>query len=162
MSLVVSACSRNVPSWTDFTPMTALDQSPLRRFVTDGLHDTISCYIAGTLPLHRFAWELDSRLATLAELTGLPHWRTLNVLRAAQRTIADLDSTLRAGAREGLTAAEEHTLTAALVTLRTTLANLDPEDPVDPVEPAAPRPVVLTFAPRPTHGVGGARRVLIA
>src|SRR5882757_7788165 len=76
--------------------MTALDQSPLRRFVADGLRDTIAAYSAGTLPLHRFAWELDSRLSTLAELTGLPHWRTLTALRAAQRTIADLDTTLRA------------------------------------------------------------------
>jgi hypothetical protein len=142
--------------------MTALDQSPLRRFVTDGLHDTIAAYTAGTLPLHRFAWELDSRLSTLAELTGLPHWRTLHTLRAAQGTIAELDTTLRASTRAGLTAAEEHTLTAALVTLRTTLANLDPDDPIDPVDPAAPRPVVLTFAPRPTHGAGSARRALIA
>ena len=162
MSLVVSACSRNVPSWTDFTPMTALDQSPLRRFVTDGLHDTISCYIAGTLPLHRFAWELDSRLATLAELTGLPHWRTLNVLRAAQRTIADLDSTLRAGARDGLTAAEEHTLTAALVTLRTTLANLDPEDPVDPLDSTPACPVVLRLVAGRSRRAAGARPALTA
>ena len=140
--------------------MTALDQSPLRRFVADGLRDTIACYTAGTLPLHRFAWELDSRLSTLAELTGLPHWRTLNALRAAQRTIASLDTTLREGTRgattrgattrDGLTAAEEHTLTAALVTLRTTLARLDPDDPVDPVGSTSARPVVLTLVARPT------------
>lgn len=142
--------------------MTALDQSPLRRFVTDGLHDTIACYTAGTLPLHRFAWELDSRLATLAELTGLPHWRTLNVLRAAQRTIADLDSTLRAGAREGLTAAEEHTLTAALVTLRTTLANLDPDDPVDPVDSTPARPVLLMLPAGPLRHVARTRPALTA
>jgi hypothetical protein len=152
--------------------MPALDQSPLRRFVTDGLRDTIACYSAGTLPLHRFAWELDSRLATLAELTGLPHWRTLNALRAAQRTIADLDTTLRANTggantggantREGLTAAEEHTLTAAVTTLRTTLARLDPDDPIDPVDPAAPRPVVLTLVAQPTPRATGTHPALIA
>jgi hypothetical protein len=130
--------------------MTALDQSPLRRFVADGLRDTIAAYTAGTLPLHRFAWELDSRLGTLAELTGLPHWRTLTALRAAQRTIANLDTTLREGTREGLTAAEEHTLTAALLTLRTSLARLDPDDPVDPVGSTSARPVVLTLVARPT------------
>jgi hypothetical protein len=145
------------------SPMNALAQSPLRRFVTDGLHDTIASYTAGTLPLHRFAWELDSRLATLAELTGLPHWRTLNVLRAAQHTIAGLDTVLRAETRAGLTAAEEHTMAAALLTLRTTLAHLDPDDPVDPVDPAAPRPVVVTLATRPTaHHTAGDRRALIA
>lgn len=147
--------------------MPALDQSPLRRFVADGLRDTIACYSAGTLPLHRFAWELDSRLATLAELTGLPHWRTLNALRAAQRTIADLDTTLRANTRdastgEGLTAAEEHTLTAAVTTLRTTLARLDPDDPIDPVDPAAPRPVVLTLVAQPTPRSTATHPALIA
>jgi len=142
--------------------MTAPDQSPLRRFVADGLRDTIACYSAGTLPLHRFAWELDSRLGTLAELTGLPHWRTLNALRAAQRTIAELDTTLRANTCDGLTAAEEHTLTAALVTLRTTLARLDPDDPIDPIDPAAPRPVVLTLLAQPTPRAAATHPALIA
>ena len=152
--------------------MPALDQSPLRRFVADGLRDTIACYSAGTLPLHRFAWELDSRLATLAELTGLPHWRTLNALRAAQRTIADLDTTLRANTggantggantRAGLTAAEEHTLTAAVHTLRTTLARLDPIDPIDPVDPVAPRPVVLTLVAQPTPRAAATHPAMIA
>jgi hypothetical protein len=142
--------------------MTALDQSPLRRFVTDGLHDTIASYTAGALPLHRFTWELDSRLATLAELTGLPHWRTLNVLRAAQRTIADLDSTLRAGTREGLTGAEEHTLTAALVTLRTTLAKLDPDDPVDPVDSTSAPPVLLMLPAGSPRRVARSRPALTA
>jgi hypothetical protein len=152
--------------------MPALDQSPLRRFVADGLRDTIACYSAGTLPLHRFAWELDSRLATLAELTGLPHWRTLNALRAAQRTIADLDTTLRANTRAantggantraGLTAAEEHTLTAAVTTLRTTLARLDPDDPIDPVDLAAPRPAVLTLVAQPPPRAAATHPALIA
>jgi hypothetical protein len=144
------------------SPMNALAQSPLRRFVADGLHDTIASYTAGTLPLHRFAWELDSRLGTLAELTGLPHWRTLNVLRAAQHTVAVLDTTLRAETREALTAAEAHTLAAALVTLRSTLARLDPDDPIDPVDTTAAHPVVLTFASRPARGTAGVRRALTA
>jgi hypothetical protein len=130
--------------------MPSLTHSPLRRFVTDGLRDTIDSYTAGTLPLHRFVWELETRLNTLTELTGLPHYRTLNTLRSAQQMLAALDTEVRATGREGLTAADEHTLGAAVTTLRTTLARLDPDDPIDPVDPAQPRPVVLTFPTRPT------------
>ena len=150
------------PFLDGITPMTALAQSPLRRFVTNGLRDTISSYTAGTLPLHRFAWELESRLATLTELTGLPHWRTLTTLHAAHRTIAELDTQLRASTRDELTPTEHHQLAAALATLRTTLARLDPNDPIDPVDPAAPRPVVLTLVPRPTSEPAAAHPALIA
>ena len=146
--------------------------SPLRRFVTDGLRDTIDCYAAGTLPLHRFAWELDTRLATLAELTGLPHYRTLATLRAAQHAVATIDTELRATGRDGLTSAEEHTLAAATARLRTTLARLDPTDPRDPVDPT---PVLVSIPSghraaaghpgnRETggHGESGGRRALVA
>jgi hypothetical protein len=143
-------------------PMTVMPRSPLRRFVTDGLRDTIDSYTAATLPLHRFAWELESRLNTLAELTGLPHWRTLNVLRAAHATIADLDTHLRATMRDELTPAEQHLLAGALATLRTTLARLDPDDPIDPVDPAAPRPVLLTLVPSLTQHSTRTHPALIA
>jgi hypothetical protein len=138
--------------------------SPLRRFVTDGLRDTIDSYTAGTLPLHRFVWELETRLNTLIELTGLPHYRTLGALRSAQQSLAALDTELRATGREGLTNADEHTLGAAVTTLRTTLrttlARLDPDDPIDPMDPTQPRPVVLAFPTRPaTGGRSGHRRV---
>jgi hypothetical protein len=143
--------------------MTSLPRSPLRRFVTDGLRDTIDAYTTATLPLHRFAWELDSRLDTLTELTGLPHWRTLNALRDAQRIIAAVDTEVRAAGGTALTAAEEHTLTTAVATLRTALARLDPRDPVDPLDPARPLPVAI--APpvhRRTRPRTGARRILVA
>jgi hypothetical protein len=150
------------PFLDGLTLMTALASSALRRFVTDGLRDTIASYTAGTLPLHRFTWELESRLTTLAELTGLPTWRTLAALRAAHRTIAELDTQLRAAARGELTPAERHVLAAALVTLRATLARLDPDDPMDPVDSAAPRPVVLTLLPRPPHHAADLHPALIA
>jgi len=75
--------------------MTPLTHSPLRRFVADGLRDTIDSYTTGELPLHRFAWELDTRLRTLAELTALPEWRVLAALHEAQHTIATVDTDLR-------------------------------------------------------------------
>jgi hypothetical protein len=143
--------------------MTPLPRSPLRRFVTDGLRDTIDAYTAGTLPLHRFAWELDSRLHTLTELTGLPHWRTLNALRDAQRIVAAVDAEVRGTDHAGLTPGEEHTLAEAVATLRTTLARLDPPDPVDPLDPARPLPVAI--APpvrRRARPRTGALRILVA
>src|SRR4051794_14320609 len=76
-------------------PMTPLTQSPLRRFVTDGLREPITSYTAGALPLHRFAWELHTRLATLAELAELRHWRSVHTLHAAQHAIAHIDTELR-------------------------------------------------------------------
>jgi len=146
--------------------MTFLSQSPLRRFVTDGLRATIDSYATGTLPLHRFAWELDSRLDTLAELTGLPHYRTLATLRSAQQAIAAIDTAQRATGRGGLTAAEDHTVAAAVTLLRTTLARLDPPDPVDPVDPAHPLPVLISLpvgiATRRARTRLAGRRALIA
>jgi hypothetical protein len=123
--------------------------APLRRFVTDGIRAALDAHTSGTLPLHRLAWELDARIATLAELTALPHYRTLATLRAAQHTVATLDTTLRTAGRADLTAAEEHSLATAVTTLRTGLARLNPPDPVDPVEFTGHRPVVVAFR-RPT------------
>lgn len=120
--------------------MTPLTRSPLRRFVTDGLRETINSYTAGALPLHRFAWELHSRLGTLAELTELRHWRSLDNLHAAQHAIARIDNELRATGRANLTAAEEHALTQAIAALLAALARVNPPDPIDP-EPALPDPV---------------------
>ncbi|HEX4431334.1 MAG TPA: hypothetical protein VHZ96_18840 [Frankiaceae bacterium] len=100
------------------------------------------------------ARKLDSGLSTLAALTGLPHWRTLNVPRAAQRTIADLAATLRSSARHGLTPAEEHTLTAALAALRTPWPGSirstwsPPRRAVVLRLPAAPRRRAAPHAPR--------------
>jgi hypothetical protein len=42
-------------------------------FVTDGLNATLGSYLAGGLPLHRFAWELAARIDTLAELAAPAH-----------------------------------------------------------------------------------------
>ena len=128
--------------------MTALTHSPLRRFVADGLRATIDSYAAGELPLHRFAWELNSRLATLADLTGLPHWRTLSAPQAARQTIATIDLELRVAERSRPTAAEAYSLTVAVAALRTAIARLDPPDPSDPIGPARPRPAVLVLPAR--------------
>lgn len=113
--------------------MTSPTRFVLRRFVTDGLRETIDSYAAGTLPLHRFAWELDSRLNDLAEVTGRPHGRLLAGPRDAARRIAAIDATLRAEAREEPTDAERRTIAGALTALR---ATLDP-----------PRATVVTLAP---------------
>ena len=122
--------------------------APLRRFVTDGIRAALDAHTSGTLPLHRLAWELDARIATLAELTALPHYRTLAALRAAQHTVATLDATLRTAGRADLTAAEEHSLATAVTTLRAGLARLDPPDPVDPVQVTGHRPVIVAFRRR--------------
>jgi hypothetical protein len=123
--------------------------APLRRFVTDGIRATLDAYTAGTLPLHRFAWELEARITTLAEFTALPHYRTLAALRDAQHTVATIDATLRARTgQQNLSAAEEHSLATAVTTLRTGLARLDLPDPIDPVDLTVSHPVVVAF-PRP-------------
>lgn len=50
-------------------PSTLPSCSPaLARYVTDGLLATIESYRSGTLPLHRFAWELAVRMDVLAAL----------------------------------------------------------------------------------------------
>ncbi|HEX4251783.1 MAG TPA: hypothetical protein VH008_28235 [Pseudonocardia sp.] len=148
--------------------MTPLARSPLRRFVTDGLRDTIDSYAADDLPLHRFVWELDSRLTTLAEHTGLPHRRTLTALWSAHDALAMIDTELRETGRHRADPVERHALAAAVTALRTTLARLDPPDPVDPAPVAVtvlrpdghvpvraaaqqprPRPVVTELHNRP-------------
>jgi hypothetical protein len=160
MSLVVPACSRNAPSLDWITPMTPLTHSPLRRFVADGLRDTIDSYTTGELPLHRFAWELDTRLRTLAELTALPEWRALATLHEARNTIATVDTDLRASAREDLTTAEQHSVASAVSTLRGTLARIDPPDPSDPAAPALQQPIALA---EPTgRGTAGGHRIMVA
>jgi hypothetical protein len=58
---------------------------PLIRFVTDGLMATIDSYLAGALPLHRFAWELSARVETLSSLDAPT--RTLTRLRWLLRTV---------------------------------------------------------------------------
>jgi hypothetical protein len=144
--------------------MTATSLSPLRRFVIAGLRDTLDCYTAGNLPLHRFAWELDSRLTALAELTGLPDWRVLAALSAAQRAIATVDAALRATGRTDLTTAEDHAVDTAVTALRAILTRFDAAEPTRASEPAStsstsappapvelpcPRPVVVPLAARP-------------
>jgi hypothetical protein len=96
------------------------------------LRATIDSYAAGTLPLHRFAWELDSRLTTLSELSELPRRRSLATLCVARKTITAIDTELRATGRGGLTAAEKHTLAAAVTALRTELTRLAPSVPSTP------------------------------
>jgi hypothetical protein len=58
-----------------------------RRFVIDGIRDTMDHYRAGALPLHRLSWELHSRIDTL-----VPHapavW--IDQLRDLHRRIAEV------------------------------------------------------------------------
>lgn len=129
MSLVVPAFFRgNAVAFRNGPPMLS-PNDPLRRFVLHGLRDTIDAYLDHSLPLHRFAWELQARTATLAELTGLPHWRLLASMRAATQSLTELAETQRAEGWRALTAAEAHTVTSAVATLRATLTQLTPADP---------------------------------
>jgi len=126
--------------------MTAQTHCPLRRFVADGLRATIDSYAAGTLPLHRFAWELDSRLTTLSELSELPRRGSLATLCIARKAITAIDTELRATGRGGLTTAEKHTLAAAVAELRTELTRLAPSPagaPSAPSGPADPFPALV-------------------
>jgi hypothetical protein len=123
--------------------MTAPTHCPLRRFVADGLRATIDSYAAGTLPLHRFVWELDSRLTTLSELSELPRRGSLATLCVARKTITAIDTDLRATGRGGLTAAEKHTLAAAVTALRAELTRLAPSVPSAPSGPADPVPAMV-------------------
>ena len=100
----------------------------LRRFVINGLRDTVASYADRTLPLHRFAWELNARISTLSELTGLPHWRLLASMRGAERTLTELAGTVRAEGWRALTRAETRDVATAVATLRATLAQLTPVD----------------------------------
>lgn len=93
----------------------------LIRFVTDGLRATIDSFAAGTLPLHRCAWELQSRLNSLAELVDR---RALAPLRSSQRTVATIDVALRESGRTGMTSGEERILASALAAMRAELDRL--------------------------------------
>jgi hypothetical protein len=112
-------------------PSPAITPSPaLARFVTGGLLDTVESFRLGTLPLHRFAWELRTRIDSLAGL--MPSTRTLTRLRWLERDVARLHATLVAAGRTELTADELAGLGATLAGLRTVLATLTPHDPLDP------------------------------
>jgi hypothetical protein len=113
---------------------------PLRRFVTDGLRATLDAYTDGTLPIRRLAWELQQRLRSLDELTGLPHWRTLAALRTAVHTVATVDAAHHDTGRAELTATQHLSLTGALSSLRTSLSRLTPTEPAGPPAPPAPAP----------------------
>ena len=117
--------------------------STLIRFVTDGLLATIDSYRAGSLPLHRFAWELRTRIDSLAELD--PPSRTVTRLRWLQRTVELLHSELTtrtdthsADRRTELTADEQNDLTVTLRNLTLVLATLNPRSPLDPAGAARP------------------------
>lgn len=125
--------------------MPSIKQYPLVRFVADGLRETIDSFITDELPLYRLSWELHTRIESLAEVAD---GRSLARLRSWQRYVEALDTVLRETGREGLTAAEEHTLGEALRALRGTLDELDPANPPSqPEKPAAPRPLPTPRAP---------------
>jgi hypothetical protein len=115
----------------------------LIRFVTDGLRDTIDSFAAGALPLHRFAWELRSRLDSLAELVDR---QALAPLRSRQCIVATIDVALRESGRTGATTSEKRILASALAAMRAELDRLvssvlgarRPADVVVLVTPAAP------------------------
>ena len=134
---------------------------PLLRFVTDGLMATIDSYLAGSLPLHRFAWELSARVDTLASLDAPS--RTLTRLRWLHRTVELVHSAQSARAiagrraeptadhtagdqAGGLTGDEENTLTVALADFRAVLATLLPLNPLDPAGAARPASLLAVVA----------------
>ncbi len=110
--------------------------STLVRFVTDGLLATIDSYRDGQLPLHRFSWELNTRIDTLAELSPAP--RTLTKLRWLHRTVENMHAELRDTGRQCLTIDDENVLAVTLVSLRSVLSSLVPPAPLDPAGAAAP------------------------
>jgi hypothetical protein len=121
------------------TPNTTISlalSATLIRFVTDGLIATIDSYRGDQLPLHRFTWELSSRIDTLAELH--PATRTLTRLRWLHHDIDNLHTELAATGRTHLTADEENSLAVTLVSLRTALITLGPDAPLDPTGAARP------------------------
>jgi hypothetical protein len=93
----------------------------LIRFVTDGLRETIDSFAAGALPLHRFAWEMRSRLDSLAELVDR---RALAPLRSTQCIVATIDVALRESGRTMTTTSEKRILTSALAAMRAELDKL--------------------------------------
>ena len=104
--------------------------SALIRFVTDGLLATIDSYRSGTLPLHRFTWELRTRIDSLAGLD--PPSRTVTRLRWLQRTVELLQG------HTDLTADEQNFLTVTLRDMTLVLATLTPPSPLDPAGAARP------------------------
>jgi hypothetical protein len=108
----------------------------LVRFVTTGLCATIDSHLAGELPLHRFAWELQNRIDSLAELSA--PGRTVTRLRWLQRTVEHLHAEVAEAGRAQLNDDEEHILAATLTDLRTVLADLAPHNPPDPASTARP------------------------
>lgn len=119
--------------------------TPLLRYVTDGLMATIDSYLAGALPLHRFAWELSARVDALASLDAPT--RTLTRLRWLHRTVELVHAAHPAAdLTADLTADEEHTLTVALADFRAVLATLVPHNPLDPAGAARPTTVVTVVA----------------
>ena len=123
--------------------------TPLLRFVTDGLTATIDSYLAGTLPLHRFAWELSARVDTLSSLDAPT--RTLTRLRWLLRTVELLHAAQSARSAEtghatGLSGDEESTLAVALTGLRAVLATLVPHNPLDPAGAARPAAALAVVA----------------
>jgi hypothetical protein len=109
----------------------------LLRYAITGLLATIESYRVGALPLHRFAWELRTRMDLLAVL--LPPARTLTRMRWLHRTVELLHAELTAGGRTALTGDEHSTLAATLTTLTTMLHTLTPPNPPRPATSAGAR-----------------------
>jgi hypothetical protein len=120
----------------------------LLRLVTGGLLATIDSHLAGRLPLHRFAWELRTRIDTLAAFD--PPCRTLTRLRWLQRAVERLDAGLTEAGRAELTGDEKRYLGAALADLCTVLGTLCP---VDPTDPSGTGPTERTRVPAALHTV---------
>lgn len=122
------------------SPAAQTGSPALVRYVTDGLLATIEAYRTGTLPLHRFAWELAARIDSLSELD--PPALVLTRLRWLQRGVELLHAgsagRTRGGGHTRLTEGEENSLTVTLVGLSTTLAALNPDSPLDPSGAARP------------------------
>lgn len=145
------------PSTSADQPATQPTSTTLVRFVTDGLLATIDAYRSGTLPLHRFAWELRTRIDSLAQLD--PPSRTVTRLRWLQRSVERLHAELSnrltdradtsgptghttsghtTSGQTELTADEQNDLTVTLRTLTLVLATLTPPSPLDPSGAARP------------------------
>lgn len=123
---------------------------PLIRFVTEGLTATIDSYLAGSLPLHRFAWELSARVDMFSSLEAPT--RALTRLRWLLRCVELLHAAQSARSAEtgraaGLSGEEENTLTVVLADFRAVLATLVPHNPLDPAGAARPTATAVLVAP---------------
>jgi hypothetical protein len=124
---------------------TIISSTPaLVRFTVTGLTATIDAHLAGTLPLHRFAWELSTRIDTLGRLDAPSG--VVTRLRWLHRTVERLHAELAEAGRERLDDAEQTALAAALVDLRTVLATLIPPTPRDPAGAGRPATAVTPAA----------------